>query len=136
MLLVELGWPPDALTPNARVHRFARARAVSAYRLEAGWSATATLRALRIERPQWKRARVNVLAYLGPRRRMPDPDNLLASLKAAIDGLQDAGIVADDRGLELGEIVNRGRSERSAIWLAVREISTVPTTAGLSPVVE
>jgi len=32
-------------------------------------------------------------------RRRRDRDNLLASLKAAFDGLADAGLVADDSGL-------------------------------------
>jgi len=133
MLLIELAWPPRDLSPNARVHRFARARALAAYRLEAAWSATAALRALRLPRPEWKRASVNVLAYLGPRQPKPDADNILASLKAAFDGLQDAGIVRNDRGLELGPVVRARRAKRSVIWLVVREISTALLLQGISP---
>lgn len=42
---------------------------------------------------------MSVVLFLGPRNKQPDPDNIIASLKAYIDGLADAGIVANDKNL-------------------------------------
>ncbi len=52
-----------------------------------------------MEPPRWKAASMSVAVFLGPRNKQPDPDNLLASLKAYIDGLADAGVVANDKNL-------------------------------------
>ena len=49
-------------------------------------------------RPRWKNATVQAIYYHGTARRL-DPDNALAALKAAIDSLQDVGIVTNDRNL-------------------------------------
>ena len=46
----------------------------------------------------WKAANVQI-EVTPPDRRRRDKDNLLASLKAAFDGAQDAGLIADDSGL-------------------------------------
>jgi hypothetical protein len=48
--------------------------------------------------PMWAKASVHIDARF-PTARHPDPDNFIASLKSAFDGVADAGIVADDRGL-------------------------------------
>ena len=54
-------------------------------------------------RPMLKRAKVSILAAHGPEHRGQryDPDNILAMLKPAFDGLQDCGLLADDRELEI-----------------------------------
>jgi crossover junction endodeoxyribonuclease RusA len=54
--------------------------------------------------------------YQPPDRRKRDEDNLAVSLKAAIDGIRDAGVVLDDTadlvtfaGVRIGERYPRGR---------------------------
>jgi hypothetical protein len=54
--------------------------------------------------PKWKRATVHVLAYFRDRRSKWDRDNFIAALKATIDGIVDAGLMENDRGLKWGEI--------------------------------
>ena len=46
----------------------------------------------------WEKAKVRVV-WRCTKKIHPDPDNLIASLKAAFDGLADAGIVTNDKGL-------------------------------------
>ncbi len=52
----------------------------------------------RRDNPRWKRARFSYRFYWGDRRRR-DPSNALAACKAIQDGIADAGIVEDDRGV-------------------------------------
>lgn len=95
-ITITIPLPPRELSPNARCHWRKKAAKTKQYRLFA-WSA-----ALAVTRnqtpPRWLKAKMNVAAYF-PTRRFPDPGNLMASLKAAEDGICDAGIVANDRGL-------------------------------------
>ena len=90
--------PPKELSPNARVHWRVKAASTKQTRLLAHSIAAGTLIAARRKAPGWKRAEVQI-TYSAKRRRWPDPDNLLASMKASIDGMTDAGLFADDRGL-------------------------------------
>ena len=92
-MVVVLSLPPRALSPNARPHWAAKARAVRQYR------ETAYLCAL-AERPgrPMQAARVTCRLFFRDRRRR-DRDNLLASLKPAFDGIADAGVVGNDSGM-------------------------------------
>jgi len=94
-MTVTLRLPPRELSPNARVGWAARAAAVKWYRESARLIA---LVALSRKKPLWTKARVRCRFYFADRRRR-DRDNLLASMKAAFDGLADAGVVADDCGM-------------------------------------
>lgn len=95
-ITITLPLPPAALKPNARVHWAQKARAAKRYRRTAE---AATIEALNgIEPPRWKMASVLIQAYF-PTARHPDPDNAVASLKSAFDGLADAGLIENDRGL-------------------------------------
>ena len=89
-LTITLRLPPRELSPNARPHYLAKAEIVKAYRRGA------YLKALVWQpRSPLALARVTARFWFKDRRRR-DRDNLLASLKAAFDGLADAGVVADD----------------------------------------
>ena len=88
---VVLPLPDRRLSPNARVCWQAKARSVKAYR-----AFTFSL-AQRYPRA-WKSAEAQATFYFGDRRRR-DRDNLLASLKAAFDGIAAAGVVEDDADL-------------------------------------
>ena len=52
-------------------------------------------------------------------RRKRDKDNALASLKAAFDGLVDAGIVADDVGLTHEPVEFRTSRDRPRVEITV-----------------
>jgi crossover junction endodeoxyribonuclease RusA len=95
-MTITLPLPPRELSPNARVHWAAKARAVKAYRAVAYWEAMMAVP--RRDRMEWKEATAHVVYYKASARKM-DADNILASLKASFDGLVDAGILADDAGL-------------------------------------
>jgi Holliday junction resolvase RusA-like endonuclease len=92
-MVIVLPLPPRELSPNARPHYMAKARAVKRYR------ETAYLLAL-AERPArpMQAARVTSHFFFRTRRRR-DRDNLLASLKPAFDGIADARVVANDAGM-------------------------------------
>ncbi|MBN2582551.1 MAG: RusA family crossover junction endodeoxyribonuclease [Planctomycetes bacterium] len=92
-LVFVLPLPPRELSPNARPHHMAKARAVRKYRL---W-AWAEARSQNV-RPGWAEAKAQATFHFTSNRRR-DRDNLLASLKPAFDGLVDAGVLADDSGL-------------------------------------
>jgi crossover junction endodeoxyribonuclease RusA len=116
-LTFTLRMPPRELSPNARAHWRVKAAATKSYRL-AGY--LAGCRVLASERPGWVEAVAQVTFWL-PDRRRRDRDNLAASLKAAFDGLVDAGILADDAGLHHAPL----RLEVDARWPRV-EITITP----------
>lgn len=87
--------PPRVVSPNGRAHWAAKARAVKAMRYRA---AAEVLAARGKDRAVWPAATVQVTYYHRDRRRR-DGDNALASCKAFIDGIADAGLVADDVAL-------------------------------------
>lgn len=89
-IVIDLPLPAKELSPNSRAHWARKARAVKSYR----WAARVSGSAKRPERP-WQLASVLFeFTFRDARRR--DKDNLLSSMKSAIDGLADAGIVAND----------------------------------------
>lgn len=116
-LVVTLRLPPRILSPNARPHWAAKARAVRQYREAAYLLALAE----RPPRPM-RRARVTATFYF-PSRRRRDPDNLLASLKPAFDGLADAGVVTDDSGLIHMPVEQRVDRRNPRVEIAVEALS-------------
>lgn len=95
-LTLQLPVPVKELSPNARIHWSAKARAVKAARVAARIEAVRVLNGIRA--PRWPRAGYcATLFHLTART--PDPDNFNASLKAYLDGIADAGVVSNDRGL-------------------------------------
>lgn len=89
-----LPWPDRRLHPNARVHWAERMRVVRAARreagvlaIQAGWQAM-SLPPGRLH--LW-------LDFYPPNRRRRDDDGLLASMKAARDGIADALSIDDAR---------------------------------------
>ena len=116
---ITLPVPPVALRPNARVHYHARGRAVKQYR----GLARVLARSAMTGTPRWTAATVGATWYF-PTQRRRDRDNLLASLKAAFDGLVDAGLLADDSGLQHlphKTIVERGCEPRVVLTITPQE---------------
>lgn len=89
---VDLPLPPPELSPNARVHWRKRAEKSRRYRRAARWIA---MEAQGGTPRNWSRAVARV-TFTWPDARRRDADNAIASLKAAFDGLVDAGVVSDD----------------------------------------
>lgn len=99
-LTLQLPVPDRALSPNARVHWSVKGKAVSAARVAAAVEANRVLFERRppMPPPRWEKARCHaVLFHKG--KRTPDPDNFVASLKPYLDGIADAGLMANDRNL-------------------------------------
>lgn len=81
---VTLDWPPAALNPNKRVHWSVKAKATKAYRESCGWLARQQAHGFEV-----KKTMLHFKIY-PPDRRERDKDNVIASLKAAQDGIADA----------------------------------------------
>ena len=90
--------PPQALSPNARVHWAKRYKAARDYKEECGW----TLKALRgsvrcpplpLDKNGPVRARVIFYVYA---RRRRDDDNATAMLKPVWDAMVEVGWLTDD----------------------------------------
>lgn len=90
--MIELPWPHKDLSPNARVHFRAKAAAAKAYREQAYWLAKASPLAMPNEGGIGLR-----FDFHPPDARKRDLDNMLASIKSAIDGIADAHEVNDQR---------------------------------------
>jgi crossover junction endodeoxyribonuclease RusA len=90
--VIVLPWPPRELSPNARVHWAAKGRAAKSYRSACFWIAK------RDGKPLDHDGRLHVLVeFVPPDRRSRDRDNMLASIKAGLDGLAEALGVNDSR---------------------------------------
>ena len=85
--------PPKECSPNARVHWARKARAAKAYRTAANACALA---ASQLARPQWSKAELFITIIISDKRHIRDTDNAIASIKPAVDGCVDAGIIEDD----------------------------------------
>lgn len=103
---LELPWPPSALSPNSRGHWAIKARHAKKYRSDALFVAMAAgLRVVKAE------ALHLAITFRAPDKRGRDLDNLLASIKAGLDGVADASGVDDSRWtltLAKGEPVKGG----------------------------
>jgi crossover junction endodeoxyribonuclease RusA len=85
LVRVVLPWPPSALSPNARVDRRAVSGLRKSYRHDCGWLA----RKFGARNLAGRRLSVHLL-FRPPDRRRRDWDNLIATMKAGLDGLADA----------------------------------------------
>lgn len=89
---IELPWPPRSLSPNARKHRMAVARDKKRYREDCAWS-TIAAGVRRIVAPG---LRVHI-TFVPPNARTRDRDNMLAAIKAGLDGVADVVGIDDSR---------------------------------------
>jgi len=96
-LVVEL--PLPNFSPNSRGHWGKRHRLTQAYRNDARLAAKVAM--MKICRPpMWDRVTIQATFHKpSSRAKLSDADNLIGSLKPAIDGIQDAGIIVNDSGV-------------------------------------
>ena len=96
-MTITLPLPPSDLSPNRRPHWAVKAKCVSAYRSAAMLKGSEQARKLPTL-PRWSCAVVQVTWYAKTWMH-PDGDNALSMTKPIWDGLTDAGVFSDDRGL-------------------------------------
>ena len=89
---VKLPWPNPSLSPNARVHHMALSRVKKAARHDAAWAA----KAANLIAPGSDRIKVT-MTFHPKDKRQRDRDNLLAQMKAYLDGIADHLCVNDHR---------------------------------------
>lgn len=95
-ITIKIPLPPKELGQNSRTHWAKKARATKAYRRTVRWITNAAI--LPHDPPRWKKARAEVKAFY-PTLNAPDPINCLDRLKAAFDGIEDSGLIENDKGL-------------------------------------
>jgi Holliday junction resolvase RusA-like endonuclease len=94
-LTITIPLPPKEVRNNWRGHRAKKATEVKKYRFLTCFRALAAMGQTKLS---WKKASVKVTAYF-PTARHLDPTNLIDALKPAFDGLQDAGVIENDKNL-------------------------------------
>ena len=106
MISIDLAWPDKNLNPNARPHWAEKARLVKKARAAAGWAAKAA------GADKIKADKLDLtISFLPPDARSRDTDNLIASLKASLDGLADVTGIDDSRfnlTIRRGDVVRNG----------------------------
>jgi Holliday junction resolvase RusA-like endonuclease len=95
-VIISLPHPHKDLKPNGgTAHRFAKARAAKAAKKATAW---ACMNQYPRFAPGWKDVTVEIHAYYTTNRGR-DADNLISSCKAILDGICQAGIIANDKGV-------------------------------------
>jgi len=92
---IELPWPAKPLSPNTRQHWSVRSKSVKSARVGAFY----TVRSACKTTQPWERVSVS-MTFCPPDKRRRDRDNLIASMKAATDGIADA-LGVDDSKFEI-----------------------------------
>jgi crossover junction endodeoxyribonuclease RusA len=86
-LEIDVGFPAHELSPNARVHRMVEHRFKKAAKIEAGW---ATKIAMPVNwAPAGDKAKVHLVCHLAKGAKQWDEDNLVAAVKAHLDGIAE-----------------------------------------------
>jgi crossover junction endodeoxyribonuclease RusA len=99
VIVVVPGRPPN---PNRTRRYHWRAR----HRADQEWRQAGRLSAHGLRRTPMQRATLDVV-HVVPDRRRRDLDNLTASIKAVLDGIVDAGVIADDSSRVLVSVTHR-----------------------------
>lgn len=106
-VVIELPWPSKELSPNARLHWAAKAKAKKVARESAFWITKGTTTWARYLPPVEA-----IITFNPPDNRRRDFDNFVSSAKAVIDGVADAIGVDDSKWrmtFRRGEVVKGGR---------------------------
>ena len=96
-LVIVLPLPSNRLSPNGRYHWAAKHRAIKKARADAGLAVLVAKNAYGAHTPFYK-VTVKACFYLRDSRKH-DSDNLIASIKAYLDGMADAEVVANDNDI-------------------------------------
>lgn len=115
--VINLPWPDNRLSPNARLHFMAVARVKKRAKADAHYLAKHQLRLFMPIRAE----EINVTCeFFPPRKTNYDDDGLLARMKAALDGISDAIGIDDScfriKGALRGGVVKEGCVKVSLEW--------------------
>jgi crossover junction endodeoxyribonuclease RusA len=109
MIAIDLPWPNSALSPNARIHWRPKAAIAKTSRQHAIWLARAA--GIRANDPDIPERLTVTAIFMPPDNRRRDLDNMLASMKPALDGISYAIGVDDSKweiALRRGSVVKGG----------------------------
>lgn len=110
-ILVTLPFPHGTLSPNNRSHWRIKTRERSIQRNQAMYECLESMRVVRHQPADGATAKV-ALTFCPPDKRRRDADNVLASLKGALDGISDALGIDDSKfaiSFEWGPVRNGGQ---------------------------
>lgn len=93
IIVLDLPLPPQKLHPNERVGWVQKAQLIKKNRVD-----VAMVGRLQAPEKPFKTAKVRGTFYVNKRN---DEDNLNSWIKSSLDALQDAGIIENDKGIEL-----------------------------------
>lgn len=129
-LTVIVPLPPARLSANGSAHWAKKAKSKSKYRMDCRLAAIDVINRTLPKPPRWERASVAITFY---RRRsnatcVIDQDNAVTWLKACWDGFQDAGIVANDRGLTFEPVRFELDKQNPRVEITVTESPTPSRT--------
>ena len=111
-MIVNLPWPARILSPNARAHWSGIARAKRSARIAAYYLAREARPSLTMTAP------LVSMEFRPPDNRRRDLDNLIASMKAALDGIADA-IGCDDHTFRLAASMGPAQPPHGAVIVTV-----------------
>ena len=97
MIEIVLGWPPSDLSPNKRLHWAKLATAKKQYRKDCLSVTKEQLKKYKGVYEKIPEKLVLEMLFIPPDKRSYDRDNLVARMKAGIDGLSDALRINDKR---------------------------------------
>ena len=121
--------PPPATHPNssaARGHWSVKAKAAKKQRSDACWATLLAIDEAEMGgRPSWPAATIQATFHKPEARaKRSDRDGLNAWLKATIDGIVDAGLLDDDRGVQLQPAIEllgeQSDGERKVVLVVTR----------------
>lgn len=116
-LRIELSWPAKELSPNTGVHHMTRHRFKRAAKKEAGWATKIALQANRNWEPQGERVKVHLIAHPPEAWRTGDDDNLVARVKAHLDGIAKV-LGVNDRIFEAPTVTWAERANKLIVELS------------------
>jgi crossover junction endodeoxyribonuclease RusA len=113
---IEIGWPAQELSPNARVHPMVKHRFSKAAKIEAGW---ATKIAMPFHwQPSGERISVHLIAHPPKAWRTGDDDNLIARVKSHLDGIASV-LGVNDREFMAPTVEWADRCERGKLIVRI-----------------
>lgn len=118
-ITVQITVPPPGVWPNTLKPKRWRSPIVKRLRAEARVCAIEALNGR--DPPRWEHAKFHTLFRFAKHHKR-DKLNGLAALKAAIDGIVDAGIITNDETLEPDGVTMEYRSATPGVWLTFRPI--------------
>lgn len=126
MTLLHLPLPPKEASPNWRGHWGTKLKATNQYRRDCKYYAR-----LHAHKHRGPTTIQYCFRFRIARRR--DPDNFVARMKAGLDGLRDAGIIADDSSQDITMLPPQFVSGAERDEVVVEIVPATPTPKRLPP---